>query len=368
MRRILYAVIGLLALFVIVRAYTQEPAASAGSRYVLHPGVLEFEGEKGGGSLAFGLLEGDARSERGATRTWSVFPVRLTLRSGKTDLSLTMGGLAFLTRTGVNIGRAVVVEGTRRGDLFSVGGPVTVKGRVEGDVWVLGADVTLSPGAAVTGDVVALGGTIESGARARIGGNKYSLPEVRIPLLGLLTSEHSAATFRFIVELLGVVLFLLLLFLAVHFAGPAVQRVSQILAARWRGSILYVALALLVLPAVLFLLIASIVGIILVPLVLAALLVAAYLGFVVVSVRLGAWLGRSGGGAGGAYTAGLLGLLVLRGPVLLGILFTLLASPFFQGLGRFLFGLGTLEMVVACLYGLGGILVELRLRRSAAAR
>jgi hypothetical protein len=231
-------------------------------------------------------------------------------------------------------------------------------------VWTFGADVLLEPRALVTGNVVALGGVVRVERGALIRGGRYSLPNIKIPLLRLLVSGDSAATFRFLIEAFGVVLYLLVLFLAVHFARQQLAGLAASLASRWSGALLYLVLAVLLIPLAAALLVATVAGIVVVPFLAVAVLVLAYLGYLGGTVRLGLWLRRLPADAppAAAYTSGLLGLLVLRGPVLLGILFGLLASGLFQALGRILFTLGTAATVAACLYGFGGTLHFLRAR------
>jgi hypothetical protein len=275
-----------------------------------------------------------------------------------------MNGLSFLSPAGLRIGKPVTVRGVRTGDVISVGGDVTVEGTVQGDVWTLGADISLESGATVAGDAVALGGTVEADRRSKIGGNKQSLPNIKIPFLSLLGSEHSAATFRFIMEMLGVCLFLLVLFLFVHFGREQLSDLGSVLSTRWKGSILYLVLAVLIVPVLMALLIASVVGILVIPLFSIFLMILAYIGYVAMAFRLGLWLRKSSPevSPAQAYTTSLLGLLVIKGPVLLGILFTLLAADFFQGIGRFLSVVGTIAAVAATLYGFGGALQQIRAR------
>jgi hypothetical protein len=370
-RRLVFVVIALVALFTALRAYTQGTSA-AGNRYILQPGVLEFQSAEGGASVAFGFLERSAEQNR----QWNLFPVRLSLHSGKQSFLIAVNGLSLLGPGGLEVGRPVTVSGVRRGDVISVGGPVTVQGRVEGDVWTLGADIKLLSGSVVTGNAVALGGRVLSDRGSEVRGNKQSLPAIKVPFIGLLSSAHSVATLRALIELLGVCLYLLVLFLVVHFAGRALADLSGVLFSAWRGVILYLVLAALLVPVVTALLVASILGIVLLPFLAVALVTLAYLGYVGLSVRLGVWMqGRDSGGTAAragqtgatAYTAGLLGLLVLKGPLLLGILFTLLDSEFFRGVGRFLSSVGTVAVILAALYGLGGVLRFLRMRATRAA-
>jgi hypothetical protein len=353
-----------LALFTIIRAYAQEQGVE--NRYVIQPGILEFESTEGGARLAFGFLE--RSEERGPGRTWNLFPLRLSLRSGNQNFLIAMNGLSFLSPAGFRIGRPVTIRGVKRGDVVSIGGDVTVEGTVEGDVWTLGADITLVSGATVSGDAVALGGSVEADRRSKIGGNKQSLPNIKIPFLSLLTSDHSAATFRFIIEVFGVCLFLLVLFLFVHFAHGHLSGVANVLSSRWKGAILYLVLAVLIIPVLMALLIGSVVGILIIPFASILLIFLAYVGYVAVAFRIGLWLRKSSPdlAPARAYTTGLLGLLVLKGPILLGILFTLLSAEFFQGVGRFLTAVGTVAAGAATLYGFGGVLQLIRTQTRAA--
>jgi cytoskeletal protein CcmA (bactofilin family) len=357
-----YAVLGLLALFTILRAYGED--RQQGARYILHPGVLEFETAEGSGQLAFGLL--DLAGTDGQGRSWNLLPLRVSLSSGKQSFTLALNGLSLLAPGGMRIGRPVRITGQKTGDVISIGGEVTVAGTVDGDVWTLGARVRLLPQSVVTGSVVALGGTIEADRRALIRGNKYSLPNLKIPLLDLLSSGQSAATFRFLIELMGVLLYLLVLFLVVHFARERFTGLTGALGSYWKGSILYLVLSAFVLPLVLALLVATILGILLVPFLVLAVLVLGYLGYLGATVRLGLWIRRQKTevAAVEAYTSGLLGLLIVKGPAVLGILFGLLASEALQAVGRFLFALGTVEMIAAALYGFGGVLRFLRAQAS----
>jgi hypothetical protein len=356
MKKIVFAVMGLLALFTILRSYGQ--AAPAGTRYVLQPGLLEIDTEEGSAHIAFGLLE----RAGGSPRTWNLFPIRVELAAGKQRLSLALNGLSLLSPMGLRVGRPVRITGQKQGDVISMGGKVTVAGTVTGDVWTFGADVVLEPRAVVSGSVVALGGVVRAERGALIRGNKYSLPNVKIPLLRLLSSSQSAATFRFLIQAFGIVLYLLILFLVVHFARQQLAGLAGALASNWKGAILYLVLALFVIPIGAALLIATILGIVAVPFLGFAVLALAYLGYLGFTVRLGLWLRKLAPDASpaAAYTSGLLGLLVLRGPVLLGILFGLLSSGIFQALGRVLFGVGTAATAAAALYGFGGVLRYLR--------
>ena len=361
MRRIVFAVMGLLALFIILRAYGQGRQQA---RFILQPGLLEFQTAEGSGRIAFGFLELGEAEGRG--RTWNLLPVRVTLRSGEQTFSLALNGLSLLAPGGLRIGRPLRIVGQRKGDVISIGGEVTVAGRVNGAVWALGARVHLLPRAMVTGNVVALGGTILAERGAQVRGHRYSLPHLKIPLLALLSSSQSAATLRFLVQLMGILLYLLLLFLAVHFALVRLNALAGALGSSWKGALLYLVLALVLVPVAVALLVATIAGILVLPLLVLALIVLGYVGYLGVTVRLGLWLrgGKPEASAAETYTSGLLGLLVVKGPAVLGLLFGLLAWKALRLPGRILFAIGAGEEIAAALYGFGGLTRFLRLQRS----
>ena len=357
MKKIVFAVMGLLALITALRSYGQAP--SGGARYVLQPGVLEIDTADGSARIALGLLERGG----GTPRTWSLLPIRVELSSGRQRLSLAFNGLSLLSPSGLRVGHPVRISGQRQGDVVSVGGRVTVGGTVVGDVWTFGADVHLEPRAVVSGNVVTLGGRILAERGALIRGSRHSLPNLKIPLLRLLSSGDSAA-FSLLIQAFGIVLYLLVLFLAVHFSRERLAALAGALGTYWKRAILYLVLAVFLIPLAAALLIATILGIVVLPFLLVAMLLLAYLGYLGATVRLGLWLRKQSPDAAPAvaYTSGLLGLLVLRGPVLLGILLGLLPSGLFQTLGRILFGLGTALTVIAALWGFGGSLRYLHAR------
>lgn len=367
MRNLVLALILLLALFTIIRAYAGEGDAKSGAeepRLAIYPGVVEFRDGEENARLAFGVL--DASGE--GRRTWNIFPVRISLQSDRRYLHLGLNGLAFATGQAVSIGKPLRIRGLKRGDVLSIGGEVEVEGTIEGSLWSFGADIRLLPGSTVTGDVVALGGTIEADRKALIQGGKEALPNFRIPLLGLLTSEHSAAVFLVLLESLRVVLFLILLFLLVQCARPALRGLTTALASGWRDSLLALVLGLLIVPILTLLLVLSILGVLMVPFLFVLLVGLAYLGYLGAATRLGLWIrGLEEGPPAFLYTSGLLGLLVLKGPVFIGLLLSFSDSDALSAVGRFLTSLGTAGVIAAVLFGLGGSLTWLRRRAEVSA-
>lgn len=86
----------------------------------------------------------------------------------------------------VALGRDVLVAGEALSDVAALNGSVRVTGSVEGDVIVLGGGAVLGPSARVTGDVFALGGTVDAAAGASVGGRTVAHPTASAAWLTLL--------------------------------------------------------------------------------------------------------------------------------------------------------------------------------------
>ena len=153
MKKVIYFIIGLLAIFSILRANAEE---NQPNRFTVNPSLVEVGEKDSGLSVGFGLIEADGEKDK----VWNVFPMRLALRSGDKNFYLVLNGLSFLTRSGVSFGGERIVDKPHNGDVISVGGPIKIQSKVEGNVWSFGADIRLEPKSEVTGDVVALGGEI----------------------------------------------------------------------------------------------------------------------------------------------------------------------------------------------------------------
>jgi hypothetical protein len=365
MKKFVLFVIGLLALFTILRVQASgQREEGEANRYLLHPGLIEIQGQEQGLRLAFGLLE--RSGEDGAL--WDVLPLSVSVRSGSKQLSLGLSGLSLLTRRGVSVGRPLLVEGEHDGDVVSVGGEVTIRGRVDGDVWSLGSDIVLEKNAYVTGDVVALGGEIAAARGAYIRGDKQSLPAVKLPFVGLLASNRSAAVFRLLIAAAGILLYLLLLLILCQFGGRHLPALSRALGAQWRGALVSLLIVLLLVPVLALLLTVSLVGILLLPLLILLVLVLAYAGFMGATLWLGeGLLGRKSQGIPRLYAAAALGFLIIKLPLLLGLMGALFSPTALQAVARVLTAAGTGLTVLAALYGLGGTVNFLRIRARGAA-
>ncbi|MBN2442167.1 MAG: hypothetical protein JXJ04_12510 [Spirochaetales bacterium] len=355
MKKLALIIILLLAIFSILRAYT----ADGQSRFSVNPSLIEFTDNENEISIGFGLID----SAGDKTKTWEIFPIRVLLRSGKNRFYLGLNGLSLMTRSGVNIEKDMVIDKVYHGDVISFGGNVIVSSTVEGNIWVFSANVTLKQGAVVKGDVVTLGGTISQTGNVVIRGNKNSIPEFSIPFIGLLTSTQSAATLHLIIEFFGIILFLLILFLVLFFRQHSLKDHADALLASWRGALLYIFFSILIIPVLVFFLYISIIGVMIIPIIFLFIIIIAYYGFLGACIRLGSLFLRKGNDSmPHLFLGGFIGLLVLKGPVLLGILFTLTASEILTVIGSFLAFLGSIALFIVVLYGFGATLINLRQR------
>ncbi|MGA2762836.1 MAG: hypothetical protein ABSG17_05680 [Spirochaetia bacterium] len=363
MRKLVLAVIVLLALFSLFRAYSQsngESSAVTGLR--LQPGLIEV----GDGTASLGLSFGIMEKSGVQRRLVSVLPLRVVYRSGDRNVSVGLNGISFLVGGGSSIGMPVVVSSLRRGDLLSVGGRVTVDSRVEGDVWALGADVELTPRAVVTGDVVAIGGKVTASPGAAVGGTVSQLAGMRIPFLGILGTQFSAQSLGLAGVALGYVLLGFALFLCSFYLAARTRDLQQAMPTLWRQALVTLAISLIVIPLVTLLLIASLVGVFLLPLLALVILLLSLDGFLGLSVRTGAWLRGAGERAGSdplfLFTSGLLALFLVIVPALVGVLLTALRSAAAAKVGTALQAL-TLGLTAAGLaYGFGTSLAFTRTR------
>ncbi len=358
MRRLILCVIALIAIFSIIRAYTQEGKRPASRSVTLSPGVFEVAGEGGSISIGFGLMGGEASADG----RWNVLPIRIVYASGGTRVSIGLNGLSFLLSEGVRIGVPVVVDGPRTGDIVSVGGNVAVYERVEGDVWAFGADIVLGPRASVSGNVVAIGGKIAADPRARAGGTVSALPGLKLPFIRLLATKASAPIVELVREFLLFLLAALALFLASYFLTPRMLGILRASTSQWRRSLLTIALSLILLPLFVLLLVVSVFGIVFLPFLLMAVLLAAFLGFFAFIARFGAWMRRgSEDSAIFLFTSGILGLFVIKAPAFAGICLALLRSNTAQAVGHWLRVASLAVSLAFIVYGYGVSLSHARL-------
>jgi hypothetical protein len=345
MKRLVLSVVGLLALFSILRAYSQEETR----HLIVHPSLIDLADDDSGLSIGLGAVEASGDKDQ----VWNVFPIRVSLRSGRQRLTVSLSGLDVLARRGLSIGRPVSVGGTHRGDLVSVGGDVVVNGVVEGSVWVFGADAIVRSGARVDGDAVALGGKVIAERGAALGGNKESLPAIRIPFLGFVTSRQSADSLALVIELFGVGLTLLALFLALHFRAGYLSRQVAVVSSAWKSNLLYLFLGAVLAPVLVACLAASIVGLLFVPVVAVAVALTTYLGFLGVSVRLGRIFLKGDDDPLRLFGAGLVGLALIRGPAIAGRVLSIFASDMLLAVGSLLEAVSGVALFLTLLYGFG---------------
>ncbi len=319
MKRLVLIIIVLLAIFSVIRAYTQDTAAR-GPGIGLSPGLIEVESGNGTLGISFGLLESVAGG------AGNMLPLRIVYSDGSTNLSIGLNGLSLLLG-GANVGRPVSIDSPRAGNVLSVGGVVTVDSRVTGDVWAFGSDIILLSNADVSGNVVAIGGRVRADPRAQWRGTVSSLPRLRLPFLGTLGSGPSAVAVELAREALLFLLAALLLFLGSFFLTPQFAGIARSSTRLWRQTLVIAALGVLVVPASVILLIVSVLGVFFLPFLILAVLLVAFAGYFALAARLGAGLRR--GSAGSAiflFTSGLLGLFILKAPALAGIVLTLVNS------------------------------------------
>ncbi len=360
MRKLVLTILALLALFSALRVYTEAmPGVVRGVE--LHPGLVEI----GDGSSSLGMGFGIMGTGAGQGNPWSLLPLRVVYSSGPRSVSIGLNGLSFLLGGGMNVGRPVLVDSPRTGDVVSVGGRVVVDSRVEGDVWTLGADIELTPRAVVTGDVVALGGKVVG--RGAVGGTIDQFPDLRIPFLGVLGTQLSAQEVAFGRHILGYVLLGFALLLSSYYLASHSRGLYQAMSSIWRPALLTLVVSAVLVPLLVVLLVASVIGVFFLPLLASIVVLVALDGFLLLCARLGTVVRggpRDGSGAEPLYifTSGLLGLFLVKLPALAGVILTLLHSNVAAKVGGFLQMVTLVLVTVGLLYGFGASLARVRLR------
>ena len=370
MRKLVLAILALIALFSAIRAFP-EPAAAlpssnaagAGRGIQIHPGLVEI----GDGTASLGLAFGYIERSGTQPNLWNLLPLRVLYRSGDRSVAIGLTGLTFLLRGGVSVGMPISIATPRSGDVISIGGKVTVDSRVEGDVWTLGADVVLTPRAEVTGDVVALGGKVIASGKSVVQGSISQVPAMKIPFLGVLGTKYSVQALEFGRQLLGYVLMGLALFLFSYYLAAHARELSQALTADWRQSLATLAISVVLVPLIAVLLIVSVVGVFFLPLLAMLLALAAFDGYLSLCVRIGGLLRKGGAGSAGEgslylFSSGMLGLFLATLPALAGICLTLLPSDALARAGQILQLTGLGLNLAGLLYGFGASFAQVRVR------
>jgi len=353
MKKVVIVIIGLLAIFSILRAYPAETE----NRLNIYPSSLEFADKDSEVTIGFGLIENSGNK----SMVWNIFPIKISLNTGANKFSLAFNGISFLTANGINFEKPMVIDGVHKGDVISFGGKVTITGRVEGSVWVFGADTELLAESAVIGDVVALGGKITADEKVVISGNKYALPELRIPIIGLLSSGNSIQTIHFFIELFQIALSLLLLFLFLFFREDKLKAQSLSLFQKWKGSLITMLLSIIMIPVLFFFLITSLIGILIIPVLVIVIILVAFYGFSSIIIAIGKiFLHKESATLGHFYLCGVVGLFLIKGFTLIGILFTLLNANILVIIGNLFTALGAIALFVAFLYSFGATLIHFR--------
>ncbi len=362
MRKLVFSIIVLIALFSALRAWTDPPPAP-GVR--LHPGLVEVSDGTSSLQLGFGLME----REPGTTSFWSVLPLRLAYSSGGRSVSLALNGLSFIFGPGVTIGRPLQVASARTGDVVSLGGPVTVDARVDGDVWTIGANIVLSPRAVVTGNVVALGGRVSASPRAVVRGVVSQVPRLRLPFRGAAGLTVPALALGR--QVVGYCLLGAALFVTCFYGTTRARGLYDGMGRRWRMSLVILVACLVLVPVIIVLLILSVVGVFFLPVLIFALAVIGLNGFLLLCSRVGGALRRvpsEGTTALFLFTSGLLGLFLVKVPAVAGIILAMTSSPAAAVIGQVLRLVTLWLFLVGILYGTGASLATMRTQRSVAAR
>ena len=207
-----------------------------------------------------------------------------------------VGGSGDRVRVGAGIR---VAEGeVISGDVVAVGGSVDVDGTVRGDVVAVGGGVDLGPNAVVNGEVTSVGGTIDRDPGAVVRGTvnevAFGAPHIAWGSDWAGPGPFFAGVAGLIGTIVWIAVLVLLVCLAYLFARRPIERMEyRVRTSAWKAALVGLVAQLLFIPALVLtcvVLAISIIGIpflLLVPFAILALVIGALLGFTAVAKRLG---------------------------------------------------------------------------------
>jgi hypothetical protein len=341
MKILVISIIILILIFTFVTAYAEVRSDGFRMSEIKSPVHIQFD-----------LIE----FPKGEKQSLKILPIRFVVKTDEDSVFLSMNGLAFLTYAGLNYGKQIVVTGSHKGDIISMGGPIIVSGRVNGDVWAFNANIVLRSNSVVTGNVVALGGSVYADSSVFVSGTKQAIPDIHIPLLGLLISLQPIKSFPVHFSIFSAIIFLLFLFVYASVGRSNLNSLVNGVTYYWKRSIVIVFLAFIILPILVLLLVVASVGIILIPLLFLLLIVGAYMGFSAISVRIGNMIFKNQSGFAQLYLAGVVGYLLINGFTVLAFILSMLGLKFLAPVINILYILGAIVVYIALIFGFGIIL------------
>jgi hypothetical protein len=264
----------------------------------------------------------------------------------------------------VRFGEDITIEEGRTvsGDVVAVGGSVKVMGEVIGDVVAVGGNVRVGTGAVVEGDAVSVGGRVFEDEGSQVRGSNVSVSIVPSWIFGsaLGSRGHREGLHSFGSAFSWLVATLVVLFfgwLVVMILGRRMTLLCEYMRQRWGLSLAVGFLVMLLfLPAFVVLCI-TIIGIPIALLLPFALGLATFFGFIAGAARLGHFvLQRAGRGTGSLVRAMSAGVVLLFVILLFGALFRAIGGPL-SFLGGLLNLIGWVGIAIGSLSGLGALVL-----------
>jgi cytoskeletal protein CcmA (bactofilin family) len=283
----------------------------------------------GGSQLITGRIHGSARAAGGNIRLTATVARNATIAGG----NIVIDSSAVVERNAYIAGGTVIVNGTVRQSLQLSGGTLVINGAVDGNVDVGGGELRVGPRAVIGGNlryqVPAQRVRIDSAAR--IGGTVTAIP---------VPNWRGALRFFRSLWLLG---FLVAGLVAVALAPRLATEAAGLVRGRPGLSVLVGIVWVIVVPIVVVLVAMTVIGVPLALLTGATYAVFVYLGRVVLAV----WLGRL-----------VLSTRVSAGRM--GAIVSFLAGGIILVLAALLPVVGSLVQIVACVFGVGALLIAIR--------
>ena len=243
----------------------------------------------------------------------------------------------------IKFGRDLTIEKGRtvRG-AATVAGGITINGTVEDDVVAVGGSINLGPAAVIGGNVVSVGGIIDKNPKAGVSGN---IVEVNVP--GITSITQSFAKYRYmrarwILKTVSFVSVLIIALLCVAIIPAPLGTVSEMVERHALRAISWSIRGLLLIVPLAVILTMSVAGIFLIPLEVIIVASSALLGYIAVARVIGKKLLEIGAHAHASMT-----LEMAAGVTLIGFVGLI---PVFGWIVRAIITLIGFGAVIACLF------------------
>ncbi|MGQ9705475.1 MAG: hypothetical protein ACUVWP_00525 [bacterium] len=258
----------------------------------------------------------------------------------------------------------IISEGMEvNGDVVGIGVNIDVAGMVKGDVVCINGALKVGDNAVIDGDIAVINSEMSISDSAKISGDKVKIrgfPFLNKRSLERFVGIGKVPIFKGFVKLIfTVVIIAIWILITVGFIAvfnKTYEKITSIFENRFGLSTLIGVLSWILIPVVVVILIASIIGIILVPVLLIFWIIGGFIGASSLCERLALRLFSKIKGR--VYLLVIVGIALISAPIILGVTISI-PGGLLSNIGRVITIIGNVIMLVVFTIGFGGILLAI---------